>query len=149
MAKRPRKPELKTQATSASPRERKRVERKAAARASKATPRGKSLAAPAGSKTNGSGGPAHVGTTGDFLAAVTRALHQHEPDGVPDTVLQDVMAAAIQLYAAKAERREVAPFRKDKVTATEAVVAACALIRAADLNLFDVAMWFNRAAALA
>ncbi len=126
------------------------MERKVAARASKATPRGKSLAAAGGSKTNGSGGPAHVGTTGDFLAAVARALHQHEPDGVPDTVLQDVMAAAVRLYAAKTERRgDMAPFRKDAVTATEAVVAACALIRAADLNLFDVAMWFNRAAALA
>ena len=38
------------------------------------------------------------------------------------------------------------PDRKDgAVTATETVVAACALIRAADLNLFDVAMWFHRA----
>jgi hypothetical protein len=30
------------------------------------------------------------------------------------------------------------------VTATETAVTACAMIRAADLNLFDIAMWFQR-----
>ena len=45
------------------------------------------------------------------------------------------------------ERRggELKPFADGEVTATESVVAACALIRAADLNMFDVAMWFHRA----
>ncbi|MGP0001081.1 MAG: hypothetical protein ACLPKW_25520, partial [Acetobacteraceae bacterium] len=28
--------------------------------------------------------------------------------------------------------------------ATETAVAACAMIRAAELNLFDIAMWFGR-----
>jgi len=83
-----------------------------------------------------------------FVAAAKRALDRRDPDAVADALLQEVIAVAVKLYAAKAERRgDVAPFRKDAVTATEAVVAACALIRAADLNLFDVAMWFNRAAA--
>ena len=59
--------------------------------------------------------------------------------------MQNVLAAAVKLYAAKIEQRgAVKPFRDGAVTATEAVVTACALIRAADLNLFDVAMWFNR-----
>jgi hypothetical protein len=53
----------------------------------------------------------------------------------------------VKVYAAKAERRggALAPFADGEVTATESVVAACALIRAADLNMFDVAMWFHRA----
>ena len=38
------------------------------------------------------------------------------------------------------------PFRTASITATETVVAACAMIRAADLNIFDVAMWFHRPA---
>ena len=36
------------------------------------------------------------------------------------------------------------PFPQHAVTATETVVTACAMIRAADLNMFDVAIWFHR-----
>jgi hypothetical protein len=38
----------------------------------------------------------------------------------------------------------VAPVAPGTVTATETVVTACGLIRAADLNMFDVAIWFHR-----
>jgi hypothetical protein len=82
----------------------------------------------------------------DFIARAADALQRHEPDAVPDALMQKMLAAALKVYAAKVERRgDVKPFREGAVTATEAVVGACALIRAADLNLFDVAMWFNRA----
>jgi hypothetical protein len=82
---------------------------------------------------------------GDFVAQALAALERGEPDTIPDARLQQVLAAAVKLYAAKAERRgDIAPFREGVVTTTESVVTACALIRAADLNLFDVAMWFNR-----
>jgi hypothetical protein len=82
---------------------------------------------------------------GDFVARAHDALRRHEPEAIPDALLQQVLAAALKVYAAKAERRGVVkPYRDGAVTATESVVAACALIRAADLNLFDVAMWFNR-----
>ena len=55
-------------------------------------------------------------------------------------------AAAVKVYAAKVERRghDVAPFPHNTVTATETVVTACGMIRAADLNMFDVAIWFHR-----
>jgi hypothetical protein len=81
-----------------------------------------------------------------FPALAQRALEGGDPDAVADELLQEILAAAVKLYAAKVERRgaEVAPFATGAVTATETVVAACALIRAADLNLFDVAMWFHR-----
>ena len=83
----------------------------------------------------------------DFASRATAALERGEPDAISDEVLRQNLAAAVKLYAAKAERRgdELAPFKDGAVTATETVVAACALIRAADLNLFDVAMWFHRA----
>ena len=57
-----------------------------------------------------------------------------------------MLTAAVKVYAAKVERRghDVAPFAPGAVTATETVVTACALIRAADLNMFDVAIWFHR-----
>lgn len=81
-----------------------------------------------------------------FATLATAALKRGEPDAIPDELLRKTLAAAVKVYAAKAERRgELAPFPDGAVTATESVVAACALIRAADLNMFDVAMWFHRA----
>jgi len=81
-----------------------------------------------------------------FCVAVERALKRGEPHAISDASLRRVLTAAVRVYAAKAEDvgREIAPFLDDAVTATETVTAACAMIRAADLNLFDVAMWFRR-----
>jgi hypothetical protein len=74
------------------------------------------------------------------------ALKRGEPDAISDKTLQRVLTAAVKLYAAKVERRghDVVPFPGDAVTATETVVAACGMIRAAGLNMFDVAIWFHR-----
>jgi hypothetical protein len=82
----------------------------------------------------------------DFCATVRDALKRGEPDAISDKVLQEVLTAAVKIYAAKVERRghDVAPFPRGTVTATETVVTACGLIRAADLNMFDVAIWFHR-----
>ena len=81
-----------------------------------------------------------------FCAAVESALQRGEPQAISDETLRHVLTAAVRVYAAKAEDlgREIAPFLDNAVTATETVTAACAMIRAADLNLFDVAMWFRR-----
>ncbi len=82
----------------------------------------------------------------DFCAVARAALKRGEPDAISDHTLQQVLAAAVKVYAAKVERRghDVAPFAQGTVTATETVVTACGLIRAADLNMFDVAIWFHR-----
>jgi hypothetical protein len=82
----------------------------------------------------------------DFCAAAREALKRGEPDAISDKALQQVLTAAVKVYAAKVERRghDVAPFPPGTVTATETVVTACGLIRAADLNMFDVAIWFHR-----
>jgi hypothetical protein len=82
----------------------------------------------------------------DFCAAADDALKRGEPDAISDEALQAVLTAAVKVYAAKVERRghDVEPFPRGTVTATETVVTACGLIRAADLNMFDVAIWFHR-----
>jgi hypothetical protein len=80
-----------------------------------------------------------------FASYAASALQRGDIDAVSDNDLRAVLTAAVKLYAAKVERRgEINPFSDGAVTATETVVAACAMIRAADLNLFDVAMWFHR-----
>jgi hypothetical protein len=91
--------------------------------------------------------PARSGAqAADFCAVARDALKRGEPDAISDKTLQQVLTAAVKVYAAKVERRghDVAPFAQGTVTATETVVTACGLIRAADLNIFDVAMWFHR-----
>ena len=90
----------------------------------------------------------HRGRTkaADFCSAARDALKRGEPDAISDKALQQVLSAAVKVYAAKVERRghDVAPYPQDAVTATETVVTACGMIRAADLNMFDVAIWFHR-----
>jgi hypothetical protein len=82
-----------------------------------------------------------------FCAAADNALARGKPQDVPDESLQRVLSAAIRLYAAKAEDRaqELPPFGDRPVNATEAVTAICAIMRAADLNFFDLQMWYRRA----
>ena len=82
-----------------------------------------------------------------FCARVEDALKVGKPGAIADETLQRVLAAAVRLYAAKAEDRprELPPFGDEPVNATEAVTAICAIMRAADLNFFDLQMWYRRA----
>jgi hypothetical protein len=82
-----------------------------------------------------------------FCALSEDAIKNGKPDLVPDELLQRVFSAAVRLYAAKWEDRpaELAPFGDRPVNATEAVTAICAIMRAADLNFFDLQMWYRRA----
>jgi hypothetical protein len=91
-------------------------------------------------------GKTHSTKAADFCTAARAALKRGEPDAISDKTLQQVLTAAVKVYAAKVERRghDVVPFPQHAVTATETVVAACGMIRAADLNMFDVAIWFHR-----
>lgn len=82
-----------------------------------------------------------------FSAALEQALTAGNLDAIQDEQLRRAFAALVKVYAAKAELtegEELQPVERGAITATETVVTACALIRAADLNLFDVAMWFGR-----
>lgn len=82
-----------------------------------------------------------------FCASADGALARGHPEDVPDESLQRVLSAAVRLYAAKSEDRaqELPPFGDRPVNATEAVTAICAIMRAADLNFFDLQMWYRRA----
>ena len=82
-----------------------------------------------------------------FCAAADDALARGRPQDVPDESLQRLLSAAVRLYAAKSEDRaqELPPFGDRPVNATEAVTAICAFMRAADLNFFDLQMWYRRA----
>ena len=61
-----------------------------------------------------------------------------------DLELQQAFTRAVKAYAARMEEAPIVGIEKNAITATEAVVAICELMRAADLNPFDVAMWYRR-----
>jgi hypothetical protein len=81
-----------------------------------------------------------------FCVEAEKALQSGKPDLVSDEALQKIFSAAVRLYAAKWEerQRELPPFGARPVNATEAVTAICAIMRAADLNFFDLQMWYRR-----
>ena len=84
---------------------------------------------------------------GELCSLAEEAVRKGAPDLVSDEILQRVFSAAVRLYAAKSEDRpvELSPFGQQPVNATEAVTAICAIMRAANLNFFDLQMWYRRA----
>ena len=77
-----------------------------------------------------------------------QALAQDKLDQFPERSVQQLMTSAVKLFAAKVEAQDqfFLPVleKESALTATEAVVAVSEILRAVDLNPFDLAMWFNR-----
>ena len=80
-----------------------------------------------------------------FVDVAQRAL-ANGASRIPSSELERVLTAAIKLYAAKAEAEEQfpPPVSAEKVTPTEIVLVVSELLRAADISLFDLAMWYRR-----
>lgn len=72
-------------------------------------------------------------------------LSQPQPETVSPDRLRALLSATVQLYAAFCEHTgtDLDPLESE-VPATDAVVLACALLKARDLNPFDLALWFSR-----
>lgn len=69
-----------------------------------------------------------------------------ELSALPPDAVRSLVTAAARLFTAHAEATGTPlgePLRSD-VSPTEAVELACALLRARDLNPFDLALWFSR-----
>jgi len=86
------------------------------------------------------------GVADAFVDVAERRLANGAFSGFPSSELQRVLTAAIKLYAAKAEAEEQfpAPVTAEKITPTEIVLVVSELLRAADISLFDLAMWYRR-----
>ena len=81
-----------------------------------------------------------------FDAAI-KALNEGGTEAVSPEAVQKLLTAGAKLYCRKLtdEDEYFPPFREqDVVTATETVVAIAEMMRAADLNTFDLAMWMSR-----
>ena len=60
----------------------------------------------------------------------------------PDDVLQEVLGAALRLYAARVESAgDFAIVPPSTITATDAMIATTALLRAVNVQLFELGLW--------
>jgi hypothetical protein len=63
-----------------------------------------------------------------------------------DAEIQDMLAKAVRLYAQRAEQRDgafAAFTSEDQVTATEVMVTVTAMLKATNLQVFELGMWQN------
>ena len=88
-----------------------------------------------------------AGAAKAFVELAERALGTGGARSVSSSDLEHVMTAAVKLYAAKgdADGSFPPPVSADRITPTEVVLVVTEMMRAADLNLFDLAMWYRRA----
>jgi hypothetical protein len=74
----------------------------------------------------------------DFIAALG------DGGALSDTDVQALFAAAVRIYAERAEARDepLAAFPSDAgITATQAMVAITAMLKAVNVQLFELGMW--------
>jgi len=81
------------------------------------------------------------------VTAATEAALAADPRAVPDAAVQALLAAGLRLYAWKVEmeQRHFLPIAtREAITPTDAAVTVTELLRAVNLNLFDLSMWAGR-----
>ena len=83
----------------------------------------------------------------DAFAAAEQALAEETTAAVSDTAVQQLITAGTRLFARKVEleQRYFSPLAApNAVTPTDAAMLMVELMRAVDLNLFDLSMWAAR-----
>ncbi|MCC7348101.1 MAG: hypothetical protein IT538_11940 [Variibacter sp.] len=83
----------------------------------------------------------------EAFAAAQEALADEATGRVADETVQQMLTAGMRLFARKMEMecRYFSPLTsQDAVTATEGAMMMTELMRAVDLNLFDLSMWASR-----
>ena len=76
----------------------------------------------------------------DGAATLHAALENQS--AVEDADLQNILAAAVRLYAARADERAVDPFGpRHNVTANDVMIAVTEMLRAVNVQVFELSMW--------
>jgi hypothetical protein len=91
--------------------------------------------------------PADNGASADakrLAAALEQNIVDDKLDAVSVEALQKLMAAACRLYRARREAgEEFGPVPKNSISATDVMITASGLLKAADLAVFELGMWQN------
>ena len=81
------------------------------------------------------------------LEIAEKALNDGTTDQISDETVQRLLTAGTRLFANKIEMEDrfFLPFTSpEATTATDVVVTVSDMLRAVNLNTFDLAMWFQR-----
>jgi hypothetical protein len=106
-------------------------------RAGKTPPRHQAVAAPAQPAGNGASVDAKR-----LAATLERSIADGKLDLVSADALQKLIAAACRVYSARTEAGEqFTPVPKHSISATDVMLTASGLLRAADLAVFELGMW--------
>ena len=77
-----------------------------------------------------------------LAATLERGIVDGKLDLVTAEALQKLMAAACRVYTARVEAGEpITPVPKHSISATDVMVTASGLLKAADLAVFELGMW--------
>jgi hypothetical protein len=99
----------------------------------------KSIAKPAAAIANGASADAKR-----VAATLDRIIVDGNLDAISAEALQALIAAACRVYRARREAgEEFAPVPKNSISATDVMVTASGLLKAADLAVFELGMWQN------
>jgi hypothetical protein len=118
----------------------KRTARGAVRRAANAASRGVAAKAPAkAAAKTGNGASADAKR---LVAAIERGIADGRLDVVSTDALQALIASACRSYSARRQAgEEFAPVTKNSISATDVMIMASSLLRAADLSTFELGMW--------
>ncbi len=116
----------------------KTVERAGAKRNGKVSPRRRpDASAPAKPLANGASAEAKR-----LAATLERSIVDGKLDVLSAEALQKLIAAACRVYSARTEAGEqFTPVPKHSISATDVMLTASGLLRAADLAVFELGMW--------
>jgi hypothetical protein len=81
-------------------------------------------------------------SSSNAVVAIEDALASGDPASIERADLQRLIAAAVKLYVAKVEAEgpfPAVPFAG--INATEAMVSSSALLRGANVNVFELGLW--------
>ena len=113
-----------------------RTAREALNRAAKAASRPRTEAAPKASARR------IAADARALAAALERAIADGQLDILSTEALQALIAAACRIYAARREAgEEFTPVARNAISATDVMISASGLLRAADLGAFELGMW--------
>jgi hypothetical protein len=77
-----------------------------------------------------------------LAAVLERGIVDGKLDMVSTEALQKLIAAACRVYTARVEAGEpITPVSKNSISATDVMVVASGLLKAADLAVFELGMW--------
>jgi hypothetical protein len=79
----------------------------------------------------------------DLQSALDRLAGSEDLDQIPEQMVRSLLTRGVQLYYAKraSGAQQFSPLSQEDVTASEVAVTVADMVKAAQIELFEVALW--------